>query len=152
MLIVVRPRYYQVTLQEVYDHCFATGINSFYTLVCRHYLGITKALVAIFLKTKGDYQVGRSYQKVQNAHILAKTSNERWGMDLIDMNAYNDHHNVWIVTVVDYYSRRVFARPITAKDAGRVRDAFISIIAEAHSTPHILQTDSGGEFKGALTV
>ena len=151
VLAVARPRDYRASLQEVYDMTIPTGINSFYTLVCQHFLGITKFLAGAFLKSKGNYQIGTNFKKVQNTHILAKTSNERWGMDLIDMNAYKEHGYKWIVTVVDYFSRKVFARAITAKDAGRVRDAFDSIITEAHSSPHILQTDNGGEFRGELS-
>ena len=58
-------------------HYTPTGINSFYKVVCSRYIGIPKLFVANYLKKQVDYQVGRSYHKVQNTHIIAQTQNER---------------------------------------------------------------------------
>ena len=100
-----------------------------------------------------DYQVGQSYHKVQNAFILAKTSNERWAMDLIDMRRYpNMYHMQYILNIVDYFSKKVMARPIRDKTAIEVRNAFQAICLQVNSYPHILVSDNGGEFRGALDV
>ena len=58
----------------------------------------------------------------------------------------------YVLTVVDYFSKKVFARPIRAKTAVNVRNAFQDICEnETNGTyPHILQTDNGTEFRGAL--
>ena len=89
-------------------HYTPTGINSFYKVVCSRYIGIPKLFVADYLKKQVDYQVGRSYHKAQNTHIIAQTQNERWKMDLIDMTRYPNINNMrYIVNVVDYFSKYI---------------------------------------------
>ena len=155
---VVFPADIPNRLQEVYDANVGVGLNSFYHLVTKSWLGISKTEATDYLKTKADYQIARSYKKVQNAYILAKTPNERWAMDLIDMGAYPQavpyHEYEYILTVVDCFSKKVFARPIKAKSAPNVRNAFQDICEnETNGTyPHILQSDRGGEFKGSLST
>ena len=66
--------------------------------------------VVEYLKKQVDYQVGPSYHKVQNAFVMAKTSNERWAMDLIDMTRYpNMYHMQYILNIFDYFSKKLMA-------------------------------------------
>jgi transposase InsO family protein len=155
-LLVIRPDDRTAALDRTYNKYLATGINSFYSLVCQDYLGISKKVATEYLKSKGDYQIATTYRKTQNTHIFARTSNERWAMDLIHLSSYvananNNGRNEYILTVVDYFSRKIWARPILVRDAAHIRDALISIMYETHSYPHILQTDNGGEFRGDLS-
>ena len=134
-------------------HYTPTGINSFYKVVCSKYIAIPKMFVVEYLKKQVDYQIGQSYHKVQNAFVMAKTSNERWAMDLIDMRRYpNMYHMQYILNIVDYFSKKVMARPIRDRTAIEVRNAFQAICLQVNSYPHILVSDNGGEFRGALDV
>ena len=131
------------------------GISLLYKRVRNKYLNVRRSDVSLFLKAQIPYQLTRPQQHKMNKPILAKSPSERWGIDCINMLAYasaNGGVNTgwkYILTVVDYYSRRVFLRPLKAQKAVNVRDALISIVANDTKTyPRILQCDNGGEFKG----
>jgi IS30 family transposase len=53
----------------------------------------------------------------------------------------------FILTVVDYFSRKVFLRPLKAQTAINVRNAMVNIVAETKTYPRIIACDNGGEFK-----
>ena len=154
-LIVCRIADFQRACDDIVNnlHYTPTGINSFYKVVCSKYVGVPKLFVSDYLKRQVDYQVGRSYHKVQNTFIMAKTSNERWGMDLIDMRRYPNMQGMeYILNIVDYFSKKIMARPLRHKTAINVRNAFQAICLQVNSYPHILVSDNGGEFRGALDV
>ena len=67
------------------------GITQFYYQVCRKYLNITRKDATLFLKKQGDYQIALVRSHKVNTPITAKTSNERWGMDNVDMTRYKEN-------------------------------------------------------------
>ena len=155
-LIVLPPEEREPSMKKMYEDPkvgLGTGIKGFYYTVCCHFLGITREEAEKFLLKQGNYQVGLSPKKGYNKPILAKVSNERWGADNIEFD-----HNYNILTVVDYFSKKVWARPIklhggednwgkrgwTASDNFK---AFKSILEEAQTFPHIIQVDNGSQFK-----
>ena len=81
-------------------------MNAFYYLVCSRSLGITREETTHFLQSKGDYQIGRSFFKVVNKQILAKCPNERFGIDVISMAGQTQNNYRFILTVVDYFSKK----------------------------------------------
>ena len=153
------------------------GLKAFYSQVCKYYLGITRKETNAFLRSRGNYHVSRDYKKRDyNRPVLSKTPNERWGLDLIDMTTYsNDHkrdgkvipnevakyHNEkgeykYIMTIVDYFSKYVWARGLMSKSADEVLRVLKDIIKSpgedggaGGTYPNILQTDNGGEFVNA---
>ena len=160
LLEVVPPALRQNRLQLVYNNPqqgLGLGINTFYSQVASHYLGITKTLASEFLKKQGDYMILHPYQNYVNKPILAKTPNERWGIDLIVLDFYrlpNDpnppRHNSgyrYLLMCVDYFSKKVFARPLRTRTAVRLRNAINDICVQNNTYPHILQGDS--EFSNA---
>ena len=44
-----------------------------------------------------------------NKPIEASVPNERWAIDLIDMNAFQNGHNKWIMVIIDYFSNKTKA-------------------------------------------
>ena len=66
---------------------------------------------------------------------------------LIDLNNHNQNGRfTHILTVVDFFSKKVWARAMASGEAFVVQYAFQTIIQEAQSIPRILQTDNGVEF------
>ena len=86
---------------------------------------------------------------IVNKPILAKACGERVSCDLVSVEnlAEFNKNNNYILTAIDYFSRKVWARPLKNKEAETIRDGLGSIFEEMTITPHILQSDNGTEFK-----
>lgn len=159
-LEVVRPNQRQIKTQEVYDDItrgLGKGLNAFYHQVAMSFLNITKKFTDEFLRNQSDYKVGIVPHKLVNKPITARTSNERWAIDLIDMTAYptlENQEKKHILTAVDYFSGKVFARSILNRENNNARPTISNAlndicVNEAHTFPRIIQGD--GEFNvGAL--
>ena len=80
-----------------------SGLETFYKSVSSQYLNIQKKLTDEFLQLQGDYIVGKVPKKQKiNAPIVTSVPNERWGIDLIDMQQYVSVPNLnrrYIMTV-----------------------------------------------------
>jgi transposase InsO family protein len=127
------------------------GVSSFYDMVRRNCVGITRNDVEDFLKKKEEYQLTFVKQKKTQKPIYATYSNEKWGADLVDMNQYKSQNKQYryILTVIDYFSRKVFAHKLKNKDLESTIEAFESIIKlQAEGTyPQMLICDNGSEFQ-----
>ena len=122
-----------------------------------------------FFENKGDYSISRPYNKVKyNKPVLAKKSNERWGLDTMKMARYSISTNqedkdkpfqknlekmnregtmTNILTVIDYFSKKVWARAMITGTSEETADAFKSILRESKTIPRILHHDDGAEFE-----
>ena len=65
------------------DDGVGIGLNQFYSLVSKHYLGFTRKETTEFLKKQGNYQITRPVVKKLNHPILALCPNERLVVDII---------------------------------------------------------------------
>ena len=159
-LLVVYPDEKQACMALVYNDIrrgLGVGLNAFYQQVGMSYLNIKKRESDSFLKNEGDYQIAKIPHKKVISPIVAKAPNERWGMDLIDMSygplAHRTHR--YILTVIDYFSGYVWARVLANKTDVSVQTRLNQIIntpfptGSSNTYPHILQTDSGAEFRNA---
>ena len=154
ILQVIDPANIQAELLRIFQDPTqgqGLGLNQFYSQVCSQFIGIKRLVTTAFLKTQGNYQVTRTYKKVVNRPILAQVPNERWGADVIFLLKYGvppangGGHYKYVLTVVDYFSKKVFAEAITYPlNSIKTRNAFETILNRSHTTPHILQTDHGG--------
>ncbi len=173
-LVVTRPDDRQAILREIYNQAGSgNGLNKFYALVASQVLGITRNETNEFLKKQGNYQITRPIQKIVNNPILARSPNERWGADVLNVSRYgltinrqdligvnrfmnqrrigNVNFNFQdsykqILVVVDYFSKKVWAKKLRNETAIVVRNAFAEICNDANTTPHILQIDNGSAF------
>ena len=168
---IVYPDEKEKALKELFNDLSkgaAIGIKAFYAQVAQHYLGFTRQETTDFLRKQGEYNISRPYKKVINRPVLARSANERWACDLMEMSRYHfkpkgnqrpnseylidlNNHNqngrfTHILTVVDFFSKKVWARAMASGEAFVVQYAFQTIIQEAQSIPRILQTDNGVEF------
>ena len=90
-LRVLLTQQHQNTMEANYENeteGLGTGKNSFYNKIATRYLGITRKECRDFLQKQGNYTITRPIKKQVNRPILAKTSNERWEMDLCDLSNY----------------------------------------------------------------
>ena len=123
------------------------GLNQFYYQVSKQFLNIKKDETADFLRRKGDWQVSRPIKKTLNHPILASCPNEKWQIDCIDLNQYVTPNNRrYIMTCVDVFSKKVFARGIANQTSNTCMLALQHIMNTSNTTPHIIQTDGGASF------
>ena len=132
---------------------YGVGLQAFYLQVAQSHLNIQKKYTDAFLKDKGDYQIQKVPVKKVNNPVISKTSNERWGMDLISM--IQDNNSRYIFSVVDNFSGFLWTRLITNKEATTIVDKLRDIIerdvpeGSGGASPRILQSDQGPEFNNA---
>jgi IS30 family transposase len=83
---------------------------------------------------------------------MRSSPNERYGIDCINMVAYasanggSNRGTKFILTVVDYFSRKVWLHPLKSQTAINVRNTLINIVSEIKTYPRIIQADNGSEF------
>jgi hypothetical protein len=58
-----------------------------------------------------------------------------------------DRGTKFILTIVDYFSRKVWLRPLIFQTAVNVRNALINLVQETKTYPKIIMADNGSEFK-----
>ena len=168
-LAVARPsqRDRETKMQQIYNdpaRGLGVGLGQFFHQVAMSYLNIPKKATDEFLKRQGDYTVTRLPRKQINAPIVAKSPNERWGIDFIDLRPYippdltewiqqgpqrrirNPEWNrypKWCLTVVDYFSGKAFGKAMPNKKMPTVVDRLQQICSENGDTyPHIIQADN----------
>ena len=165
---VLYPNEHQSKMKELYNNLAlgaGLGLKAFYSQVSTNYLGITRKEAFDFLRAQGTYNISRPYKNVVNRPILAKSANERWGCDYIEMARYNhvyakkndirftnmDKINnggkyKFIFTVVDFFSKKLWALPITTETAFYGAEAIENLFEEENTIPKIIQTDDGNSF------
>ena len=120
------------------------GIEMFYHTICDKYLNIRRSDASDFLKEQKVYQITRPQHHKINKPILATNVNERWGIDFINMTSFANNnggiHNGYkfILTVVDHFSRYVWARKMKTQTANNVTNAFKSIVQETKTYPKMI--------------
>jgi IS30 family transposase len=125
-----------------------------YKRIRDRYLNIRRSDVSAFLKSQKVYQITRPQNHIINKPVMSISPNERYGIDCINMLAYASANGginegtEFILTVVDYFSRKVWLRPLKSQTAVNVRNQLINIVAETKTYPQIIACDNGGEFKG----
>ena len=152
-LTVIPESEKQAVLKKLYDDVeigVGSGVTQFYFKVVSKYLNITRNDCADFLDRQKTFQITRPINHQINKPVLASRPNERWSIDLVDMNNYKarNSNNRYILTCIDYFSSYVWARPLKTKTAIAVRDALQSICHQAGTNPHIIMKDNGTEFQG----
>ena len=142
-------------MKELYDDFTSgvgVGIVAFYHKITQKYINITRVQVAEFLKRQAYYQITRPLIHKTNKPILTSQPQERWAIDLVDMDRYSGSNKNfrYIMTCVDMFSRYVWAVPLKLKASVDVVKGLDKIVEKADGVyPHILQKDNGGGFPGA---
>ena len=156
-LEVVRNENATAKLKAMYNdpkQGIGLGIRTFYSKVAAIYLNINRDDVRDFLQSQTVYQLIKAEPHHVNKPIIATYPNQRWAIDLIDINIYSEKNNgmKFILTGIDHFSKKVFAIGIQNKEDQTVLNALEEIVkVQADNTyPKLLQSDNGGEFKNGL--
>ena len=96
------------------------GLLAFFKQVSDSYLNIPKKDTDAFLRKQGDYKVAVEPHRIP-MRIVAKYPQSRWSVDLVDMRRYPRSENrqyKYIMTCIDYFSGKVWARPLRSRNNG----------------------------------
>lgn len=92
-------------------------------------------------------------KKFKKRKVVTLGIDDLWAADLIVMTSYsaeNDGYK-YMLNVIDTFSKYAWSEPLKKKDGATVAIAFQKIITKAksnnHSSPNLLHTDKGLEFK-----
>ena len=122
-LEVVLPSERESKIEEIYKDKkkgLGVGLEQFYQQVSGKFLNISKKLTDSYLRKQSDYKLTRLPRRV-NMSIVTRRPNERWGVDLINMTMYplgSNRLKKYIMTVVDYFTGKVWARAIPNRENG----------------------------------
>ena len=140
-------------MKELYEDekTMASGIRSFYDKITQQYLNIKMKDAKEFIEKQTVYQLTSQPKLTINKPIHASYCNQIWMIDLIDVNYYKSINNRWkeyILTVIDVFSRYVFAVALKNKSASTIIDAFEEILLNQSQGiyPTFIQSDNGTEF------
>ena len=94
----------------------------------------------------------KAVEKFIKRKVMVSYVDQQWQADLIDMQKLEKYNNgyKWILTVIDIFSRYVWAFPLKSKTGEGVADAFKKIFKGEDTTvkasPEKIQFDEGREF------
>jgi IS30 family transposase len=147
----------QKAMKELYDDMKigpGSSIRGFYNKIQQRYLNIKRDDVDKFIKDEPAYQITtHEKQKMVNHPNLSHFPNQKWSCDLIDMSLYEGYnkHKKWILTVIDNFSRYVFAVALPNKESKTIIEGFEKIMDKSQGNlPKLLINDNGGEFKNEM--
>ncbi len=150
--IVVKPSEIDNILAEEYknDNALGKGITLFYKYITQRYIGITRENVKQFLINQPNYQLTLRKQRIISKPIIAQYPNQKWQIDLIDMNQYvkNNKNFRYILNCVDIFSRKIWMRPLKKKESTNTKNSLENIITNINIKPKLIQVDNGLEFLG----
>jgi len=150
-LQVVPEEEVDALLRGLYEKLGDIGRDRLYYYVKQRYVGISRARVQQFLNNQERHQLMQiPKQGKVNRPIVSSAPMERWGCDLIDMTKYQspqNQHAVYVLTVVDYFSKYAWAVALRDKTAATVASAMAQVFDASGGVPKIVQSDNGGEFE-----
>ena len=90
---------------KILDMGRRAGIRNLYNKINQKYLNITREDIKQFIIKQGSYQLTKEQEQVINKPIIGKYPNQRWAVDLIDMEYYSGHNNnkKYVMTVIDFF-------------------------------------------------
>lgn len=84
----------------------------------------------------------------QRCSVILKGIDDLWQADLIDLRSIKKYNNgyVYILTIIDCFSKYAWAMPLKSKAKLDVNKAFNQVLHDSGRCPINLQTDNGTEF------
>lgn len=131
------------------------GVNSFYRTVNEEgKYKLSKDQITDFLSGRDEYTLHKAVvHKFQRHHIIVGGINHIHQGDLVDMGKQSAKHNdgiVFLLTVIDCFTKMAFVQPIKTKGNLQIVNA-LSKIYKNRDPPISFLTDSGKEFVGKVT-
>ena len=126
------------------------GVEALYREGKKEVPSLTLGRVKEFLSGELVYSLHKPVlRRFKRNKIVAEKPFENMQCDLVDMKEFvkqNKGYN-YILTAIDVFSKKAFAKPVKAKSAAEVSKAFENILKQ--HKPFKLMTDEGTEFKNA---
>lgn len=114
---------------------------------------ISKPRVTKWLSTQRVYNLHKQpKRKFKRRKVIVSGINAQWQADLIDMSKHAKHNkgNTFLLTVIDVFSKKAYAKPLQRKNSESVTNAFRSILSDSGGKkPYTIQVDKGKEFLNA---
>jgi hypothetical protein len=125
------------------------GANKLHQVLEDHY---TYDQIKSVLDRQTTYQLHKHSKTKIKGRIIAFRPYERLQVDLLDMSMFARQNKGirWILIAIDIFTRQGFATTLKTKRANDVRDGFKIILDQIKYKIERIDTDDGGEFKGAF--
>jgi len=139
-------------LTKEYDEIIAPniGIETFFAIIKRKYIGITRRELATFLKLQPKYQEGqRRVLKPMAKSIVSTRPFQRIQIDTINTSQWSKSFP-HTLTCIDTFSKFLYVEPVTNMEATTVNAAMKRIISKMPKKMSIIQSDNGTEFASML--
>ena len=152
---IVAPRDKNKVLKELYDKdLLRLGRDSFFSKIRMQYGNITRQNAIDFLRTQEPYQLHLQQPRERTVRPVSDTKiNSRWQMDHIDMKNVKSPQNnnaAFIFVVIDTFSKYVWAKRVTKKDAAQTKAALKEFLEDNKKItgeyPRVIQSDNAKEF------
>ena len=140
------------TLQKEYDDVLAPniGAKTFFDMLKKKYIGISRDNVISFLKLQPKYQEGQQRVKQPMAKSIISTRPFlRIQIDTIDTSRFSQTYP-HTLTCIDTFSKFLFVRPVKNNRSATIDTAMKDILKEMPKQPTIIQSDNGTEFATML--
>lgn len=131
------------------------GVDTLYRLVKEQGVyNLTKNEIINFLSGRDEYTLHKPlYHNIKTAHIIIGGINDTHQMDLVDFGREYAKQNdgiVYLLTVIDCFSKMAFVAPLKKKSGENIVNA-LNQIYEGKDTPTTVITDAGKEFTNKIT-
>ena len=139
-------------IEDVYEKNNYPGRDRLIKLVKKDNPGITAGSIKRWYDNQLDVQLLHKQQKQgKTGHITAFVKNEIWNIAIFDLSKHWEHNKgmKYIFAVVDVFTRKAYAEPMTNKDGDSCAGALQSIIMEHKVKPRMLLSDSDAAYTSA---
>ena len=134
-------------LMELYEN-HKIGQDKFYDLIQEKYIGITQEDIKTLFRKNENYQLTRKIKPVgKSQRIVSKAPNNIWQIDHLELNRTSRSYK-YLLNVIDLFSRKTWAIPVSSKDTEHTINAIASILNEiAPMNPKMIQMDNEQEYQ-----
>ena len=131
------------------------GRDTFYGIISRKYIGISRRRLYDYLKNQPLYQRGRDRITQPMAKpVISNKPFERVQIDLIDTKKLSNLKFPFTLTYIDTFSKKVYARALANKEESTVQAGLKDILKSLPEGARIrqIQSDNGSEFNNIQSV
>ena len=112
--------------------------------------GVTRTAIADYLHGQQAYTLHKQERrKYKRNKTYVAGIDAQWQADLADMQGLASQNDgmMFILSVIDLFSKYAWSQPVRSKEAGAVADALKKVLHQARPRkPKRLQTEKGKEF------
>jgi hypothetical protein len=123
------------------------GRDTFFGIIARKYVGISRRKIDAFLKLQPVYQMAQVRVKKSMAKSIISTRPfQRIQIDTISTKNFSDGKYPHTLTLIDTFSKFSYAEPLKDHTAKTCSIAFGKVLKRMTHPPKVVQSDNGTEF------